>query len=1004
MTEQFRKYLEHYISLLVGRQSEFFIAIVDVERESALEFLKGDRAPVSYKTAWFERRDYAEAVRLRNDPTVRQIVLLSNDTAKMIDSLKDFVEYPILPERQEDLWRCLEAAFEVELDNDCRKIVGTVLEQKQISLEDLLTYINCCIKRGRCSGAEMMRNLYQFELWSMRYAEAKVPLPSEGLEKFPPSKAQIKRMIRNSDPFQIEKRLIGGLTGEKVVFDGKEQKDILDCLSKNNLRELFRKIPYDERMEQLFRASSRTFRTVTKEKPEMKQYDTSYQYILSESIEGEVWQIEEELLAELGDLPEENGSPEEADSPGRTDSSGKNDSPEGNSPLETSWKSFKYQEMESLQKELKERWEEIPNLNFPRRKQSLVEAAFSRLESEFFEAVEAGKKYTPACLEHYVESQKKLVYAYFGFLALCLSDDGIARRCEGAGFLERIQRLFCKEEGGVVKMPFYHPLMGFYYWKLQERLAEYRRLQDFHQDDFSQEMILAMTEIAQMDFPISYILWDRRLYQLDVNSLQNWGEEVAFERTADYAVGSWTNIRLLNEDLEDYITRKRFLPEIRVTIVDLNDIREIRFMMRRLQKLAKSENCMVHKVILNIISEKEEALKKELQESMEMELDNPQILIRFTRELYQRGREYDLRKMMEESDLLFLADSSLLYQKPRLTAWEKEGNWFRIVMEQTGTERIAEQFLNREEELEALWDSVHHIELEEETKLARWKTKELRLPVFNEIRKAVAENPRLTVVLMSSNPQILQHIYHVPGFRARKSIAPGQKMLLLNFHEGSRRKELRRGTEARVQMMLKPFLEEFLEDSDLFSEENQKEWEREKPCLIFDYREHKPRILFEVTAYSPDQDYEERVAYYGTLIENMLDFACDSPWFKEKLITMLYEEASSYGATLLVDYMERTGLEQMREKGWKLEYAGGKTDRGSRDSRDMLNVLALQNMLDFIRGRAVVDEYMRSRFSEFYSRDMLEGCLEAEEAMEILEKDTKQKIQKLYRMMENANE
>ena len=44
---------------------------------------------------------------------------------------------------------------------------------------------------------------------------------------------------------------------------------------------------------------------------------------------------------------------------------------------------------------------------------------------------------------------------------------------------------------------------------------------------------------------------------------------------------------------------------------------------------------MVHKVILNIISEKEEYLKEKLQESMEMDIDNPQVLFRFTRELYK---------------------------------------------------------------------------------------------------------------------------------------------------------------------------------------------------------------------------------------------------------------------------------------------------------------------------------------------------------------------------------
>ena len=592
-------------------------------------------------------------------------------------------------------------------------------------------------------------------------------------------------MIRNSNLLQIDKRLIGGLTGENPVFDEKEQKLILDCLSQNNLQVLFRRIPYDGRIEQLFKSGERSSSTVTvNEKQETQKYGNSYQYAFSESIAGDLWGIEEELLTEEEESSEENS--------------------EGNNPLEKNRQSFHYPDMELLKTELKERAEEMKSLNFTERKRILVEESWGRLERNFLEAVEHGKEYTPVYLEHYVESQKKLIKSYLGFLALCLSDDGISRRCEGTGFLERVQTLFCQKKDKVIKMPFYHPLMGFYYWKLQKRFAEYRDMQGIYSDDFGQDIILALAEKEQMDFPVQYMLWQNQLYQLDVTSLREWGTGAEFHKVADYAVGSWTNIRLLNEDLMDYIARHPFLSEIRVTVIDLNDISEIMSMLEKLQRLPDSESCMVHKVILNIISEKEEYLKEKLQESMEMDIDNPQVLFRFTREFYKREDGYDLGGIIRDSDLLFLADSSFVYQKQRLAAWEGDGNWFRIVMEQAGTEKMVKTFLNQDGNLlEVLWDSIHYIELEEETKLACWKTRELRLPIFHEFQRAIESNPQLTIVLMSSNLQILQHVYHVEGFQARKSIVPGQEMLLLNFHKESRRKELNRRKDARVQMFLK---------------------------------------------------------------------------------------------------------------------------------------------------------------------------------------------------------
>ena len=975
MTEQFKRYLKKYITLLVKEKLEFFIAIVDVERELASDFLESS-GDTSYQAVWFERKDYAKAVRLRNDPDVRRIVLLSNDTVKMIDSLKDFVEYPILPEHREDLWCCLEAAFGVELDSECRKILGAVLEQKQIPLEDLLAYIDCCMKNGACSAEEMLKNLYQFEIWSIKKLK-------KG-EKYP-SKGQLRRMIRNSNPLQIDKRLIGGLTGENPVFDEKEQKLILDCLSQNNLQALFRRIPYDERIEQLFKSGGKVSGTVVvKEKQEAQKYGNSYQYAISESVAGDLWGIEEELLTEEDDSSEENS--------------------EGNNPLEKSRQSFHYPDIELLKTELRERAEEMKSLNFTERKRLLVEEGWSRLERDFLEAVENGKEYTPVYLEHYVESQKELIKSYLGFLALCLSDDGISRRCEGTGFLERVQTLFCQKKDKVIKMPFYHPLMGFYYWKLQKRFAEYRNMQGLYSDDFGQDIILALAEKEQMDFPVQYMLWQNQLYQLDVTSLREWGTEAEFHKVADYAVGSWTNIRLLNEDLMDYIARQPFLSEIRVTVIDLNDISEIMSMLEKLQRLPDSENCMVHKVILNIISEKEEYLKEKLQESMEMDIDNPQVLFRFTRELYKGKDGYDLGGIIRDSDLLFLADSSFLYQKQRLAAWEGDSNWFRIVMEQAGTEKMMETFLNQDENLlEVLWDSIHYIELEEETKLACWKTRELRLPIFHEFQRAVEANPLLTIVLMSSNLQILQHVYHVEGFQARKSIVPGQEMLLLNFHKGSSRKELNRRIDARVRMFLKPFLEEFLYDSEILNAENEKEWERENPCLVFVYENRRLQILFEVNVGNEVLDLTDRMEYYGDLIKDMIGFAGESWWFKEKLITMLYEEVDSYAAALLVDYVERTGMKQLKAVQIEPKSVERKAGKKLKNNRDIVNVFAFQSMLDFIRGRTSVDEYTMRHFMEFYSKDMLEGCLEAEEAMQILEQETKQNLRDLYRMMENTN-
>lgn len=978
MTEQFEKYLEKYIALLVGEKTEFFIAIVDVEKELALDFLENGAGCMDYETVWFERKDYADAVRLRNNPDIHKLVLLSNDTVKMIDSLKDFVEYPVVPECQEDLWPCLETAFGVTLDHDCRRILGTVLEQKQIPLEDMLVYVKDCIKNGVCSAEEMTRNLHQFEIWSLKKWKDK---------KKPPTKGQLKRMIRNSGPLQLEKRLIGGMTGGKAVFTDREQRTILRCLSKNDLQGLFSGIFYDDRVEQLFKGNFNPRNTDggTEEKAEAQQYDHSYQYVLQEQSEEDVWKIEEELLSKRNLGPE-----------------GDNVSEEDN-PLEASMQSFVYPDADWLEEKLDELTEQINKLNFTEWKRALVEERLVSLRSCFLKAVKEGKRYTPACLAHYVESQKETVRAYFDLLALCISDDGIARRCEGSDFLSRLQNLFCKNKNGILKMPFYHPVMGLYYWRLERSYAAYKKMQAFRPDSFSQKMILALSEREQMDFPVRYMLWEGILFQLDYTSLGDWKTEAAFGSMSDYAGGSWSNIRLLNEDLTDYIARQRFLSEVRVTVLDLNDISEIMFMLEKLQRLPDLETCMVHRVVLNIVSEKEDELKEKLSTFMEMDIDNPQVLFRFTRELYWKDSGYDLEKMIEDSDLLFLADSRMLYQKPRLTAWDGERNWLRAEMGRMGAERLTELLLDQKQDLtEVLWDSIHHIELEEETKLACWKTREPKLAIFDIFRKATEASPQKTIVAMSSNQQILRHIYYLSGFQARKSLVPGQEMMLLSFHQGSQRRELYQGKEGAVRIALKPFLEELLGDSEMDSvlyAEDGREWERDELYLTFYYKDRKIKAFLEICVDNPSGVETDRVRHYKELSESIVGFAYDSRRFKEKLITMLYEQADSYEAVLLVDYVERTEPETI-----ELDCVEKKSEDKFRRNTDIVSVLAFRNMLSFIRKQASIDEYTVSFFGEFYEKQMLVGCLQAEEKMGILEKETEQKIEKLYQMMEYTNE
>lgn len=966
MIRFFEKYLKEYIELLTGGRDSFFIAIVDIEQELAEQLLdeqlrKNEDFRADCSLVWFERRDYAEAVRIRNDKDIQKIVLLSSDSVKMIDSLKDFVEYPVIPENREILWQCLETAFEQKLDGDCRKILEVVMAHKQVSIVDLLKYLQESTDRnGRINVHDMGIKLYYFDIWTVR-----------NLKK-PVSKLHIQKVVRNSDPLLVEKKLMDGISEGKLNLGKTRQTQTVRWLSKNNFHDIFKSVPYDDKIEKLFMGSIRINKENVPEKSEEQTYEHSYKYALQEEAEEDMDGLEKQLGQEQEEM--------------LTDSFQMYDYPESNV-------------LESCFLQLKDK---LQSMNFPARKKNDLLRELRLMQEKFHEAVRDGRKYTPAYLWHYANTQKNFVDHYFRFLGKCVADEGIAEICVGAGFLNAVQNIFCIKKDNELHMPFYHPLAGFYYQLLMARYEQMKKNFVPCEDDFISEAVQALMDKEQMNFPIQYMLYEDELYQLDYTSLRKWGHEIVFTKMNAHVAGSWVDIRLLNEDLMDYIEREKFLPEIRVTIVDINDIKEVMFLVEKLRRIAESRRSMVNKVILNIVSSKEEELKEQLQERMEIDLDYPQVLFRFTRELYLVGETYDLPRMIKDSDLMFLADSNVLYQKPRLTAWKGDANWLRIRFGEMTLEKMLERYLADEcRELEILWDSIHHIEQEESVKMVCWNTQELKQVLLSDIRQFVQENPALTIVIMSSNQQLLQHMYYIEGFQVRKSVMSGKEMLLVNFHAGSSRKWLKAGGESGVTIALKPFLEELLGVQEMRSILYDDENEGEEPCLTIRYV--NGRFVFKCELYGVREDLnhnEDREKHYIQLAVDILKLSSKSRLFAEKWIAMLYEHVDNYQTALMIDYIRRHPFSKVQ---W--QYEEKERPFMEKTLPDSVDVLAFQGMLDFIRQQHVtIDEYAVNKFNALYRKEMLADCLKADECLGFLEKTTKQKMKELYLRVEKQYE
>ncbi len=113
---------------------------------------------------------------------------------------------------------------------------------------------------------------------------------------------------------------------------------------------------------------------------------------------------------------------------------------------------------------------------------------------------------------------------------------------------------------------------------------------------------------------------------------------------------------------------------------------------------------------------------------------------------------------------------------------------------------------------------------------------------------------------------------------------------------------------------------------------------------------------------------------------------------------MLYEEADNIPTALMLDFLQRT---QIREIRCQYEEIQEKPKR--QNPADAASVIQFQRMLAFIRGRNGIDEYAVCTFAELYQKEMPGQCMRADKQLNLLDERTRKKMQALCAKLEEKN-
>lgn len=968
-------YIVCYVRELVGRKEEAFLAIIDVDTD----VLPDGKIPLveGCTLVRVSPDDYFDAVRYRNDGGIKRLVLLSMDSVRRIDSLKDFVECPILPEDKALLWKILNEVLKIpQSDPVLEDFVYILVQSVPMEIGDLLAYLEDCISQTRggrsFSKKKINDEVSRFGIWRTKGADL--------------DKKNLKRWIRYSNPDVVRRRLEKALESGKLEGESLRRR-VVTALGKDDLEMLFNTVGFEE-VEDLFRYKRPSKKKEKEPEQEERVYGYSYDKFLKEEY-FDIDSVEEDIRADYSRESGNSDASQEQDNANRQEDTG---------PFVDARRTFALGEDELHQQrekivELQDALEDYSISDERKRKWRGYLAEFL---SEYDRALQEKdfSQTTPVLLSLYCDKQEKFISIYFKILSWLLADEALNHLCDNTELVDKLQCLFCKLENGKLEMPFYHPVAGLYFMRLK-KLYEIACL-DAENLEVAEDIPAYMTEQEKLWFPIRFLQKNQKLYQLDYASLRKPGRIVFYEKDSR-VTNSPVNFRLLNNVIEEYILQNPYLGMLSVGIVDLDDFQGLPLLIHRLQRLVKREKCLLSRITIQIVSLKERELRRELRRLYEMGMETMDIYFRFTGGQYMKdGHELDLERMMEECDLLLFADTGIIYNAERLIQYTEKPNEIKNHLAKFNLQEQLDFFTKGKNHIELLWDTLQRIRNGGEAILSKWSNQELNLRKLKDISAKVQVDRHFESAIISANDHLLRYVYREPHYYIRKSRVSGNSSLILTLSQQNRKQELSKTEKKDVEISLSRILDELSGEEDFCNQMLEVEGLQEVflrlsysgGCLGLCFVAETSETDFSFTEddLNKFEQFGRELATYFLTRKNYL-----AERFREMVLNELYGKARDYTMAMVMYQLERYGMEATTTNV-KIR----KAKNGENQSYGSTDVMELLELLNLFQKLEDVDESAVTRFQEYYKGEMLAGALNIAEGEKLLSEKMRRNMRTLY--------
>jgi hypothetical protein len=965
MNELIVKFLSSCIDILTTHKDFCFFALTDLDYET-LDMVSNKIYVEGVSIQQVNRKDSGAAIKLRNNANVKKIVLLSAESIKRMESLKDFIEVNIFDD-MEFFFKAINKTFEIKQEFKKRptlieKYIKTIISEQRNSLDEFLNYFEACKKGDSFDDVAVNEKLPILGIWSLDSTNTSI--------------VKLRRAIKFSDYSNFEKIVQAVENNPEDNFTNKERSALIRIRNSDDLSNVFKLITFEK-----IDAFIKNNRITTNKKPKTENvadiekntsesYFFSYDYIIDNYLE-DIESYEELLNKDF--MSEE--------------------------PMMESF-SFAMEIAQNLEinkdiidNNLNEFINKLESSNISESKRREIKVTIEKIVTDYKNAI-----ILPITLKSFCEESYSYCQSYFELICKFVIDDELSAACYTNDIIESILLIFSQKEKKGVRLSFRHPISVFYFLTIKE-IYEQAVLLNQTLNERYEYSLSGLIERLIYKFPIEMLKLNNSIYYY--NNVQANPFEIVFTEDPMGISQAKVGFKSISKYLAKFEKAREFyLPEIKVCI--LGDImpQSLGYLLRSISDDESRKNT---NFIFEFICSNEEMIKNAIEESIENQslIENGEF--KFTSYKYSTDSQNhpNISQIIQDNDIIFISNSSVLYTDGY---FQKDNENYKAVMDMMSDynleETINESVYYNRKYFKSIIDTLQARVENSENCVYIWQNHTLNNNSLSEITCKTKDDTSKSVVIFSSNLDINKRI-HNGHFEPEIFEERGYKYLGIYFNRDIIPNALNKTTTNSILISYIHLIEAIVTEPEvtpllkkIFSQE------------VVNYNEAKLKI--EIKNYIPclsvilQNNLEEY--YVETESEMFLNYIKKiweikdnilSKKMREIIINFLQEYCTSYSQCLLVEYLKSC---------IKLEVSSDyKIEENQEIFKDTHSAATKEvfDLLDFINSKhGTIDEQSFSYIRKNFEFDVIKNLCESINSFEFVEYELQKKGLEILRKWE----